>query len=64
MLGRDGVRFGELELLFHFDVPGGIEVQLYELKYQKAAKRKPAPKRKPVAKKAAPKKAPAKKSRR
>jgi predicted enzyme related to lactoylglutathione lyase len=45
----------------HFTMPGGIEVQLYEPKYQKAAPKMPATAKQPSAKKpAAPKKTPPK----
>ena len=46
----------------YFEIPGGIEVQLYEPRYKKRS-RKPAAK-KPAAKRAAKKKAPARKSKR
>lgn len=45
----------------HFTMPGGIEVQLYEPKYQKATPKKPAAAKKPAAKKPAAKKAAPKK---
>jgi len=45
----------------YFTMPGGIEVQLYEPKYQKTTPKKPAAAKKPAAKPAAAKKAAAKK---
>ena len=45
----------------YFEIPGGIEVQLYEPKYKKAKAGKKKGSAKPAAKKAAKKRAPAKK---
>jgi len=51
-------------LVTHFEAPGGVKVQLYEPRYEKAAPRKAAAAKKKTAKKAAKKKPSSKKKKR